>query len=391
MNSVTVEGSTLAAALKPMLMVIERRNTIPILSYVALRATSADLTVSGTDLDIEISTSIDIIDQAGEFHVCLDARTLYGIANQAGPAPVRMTRTSQEQKSGSGKKYTVETVDIDVADGDAKYSVQPLPVTDYPEMKSGKFDPVETFTNGRLAALLDKVSPCVSSEETRYYLNGVCWQWRDGSALFVATDGHRLATATYGSPDDPDAKMSVIIPRKTVGVIQALTKGKDVAVAGMDGGKVDAARGHTHLKFAFGRTVIVSKTIDGTFPDWKRVIPAANEHIIEFDRERTRAALNRVAMMTSDRGRAVRIQADNDGTAHLSVKSPDYGEASAKTFAAWPKATNTTEFGFNAHYFRQAIGNGPGSFRLRFADAGSPFLIEDSDEEMTRVLMPMRV
>lgn len=390
MKSVTVEGRTLAAALKPMLLVIERRNTIPILSYAMLRVTAAELTISGTDLDIEISTAIDIIDQTEEFDICLPARTLFDIAAQAGPAPVKLSVMSQQSKSAKGDPYWSDTVEIDVADGDAKYSMQPLPATDFPTMKAGAWAPIESFTNGRLAALLEKVSPCISTEETRYYLNGVCWQWAGGSSLFVATDGHRLATAKYGSHVDPDAAMSIIIPRKTVNVIQTLAKGKDVAIAGMNGGKLETAT--THLSFTFGRTVIVSKTIDGTFPDWQRVVPKANQYVIEFDRERTRAALNRVAMMSSEQGRAVRIHADNDGNARLGVKSPDHGEASAKTFAPWPKATNTTEFGFNATYFRQVIGNGPGSFRLRFADAGSPFLIEDdADEEMTRVLMPMRV
>lgn len=387
MNSVTIEGRTLAAALKLMLKVTERRNTIPILGYVSIAASGSELKIAGTDLDIEISTVIDIIDLTGEFSICLPAHTLFDIADRAGPAPVKMTIRREEGKSPRGESRFTDHVDIDVADGDAKYSIHPLPALDFPRMSlPGKLAPIENFTNGRLAALLEKVSPCVSSEETRYYLNGVCWQWQGGSSLFVATDGHRLATACYGSPDDPDATMSIIIPRKTVGVLMAMTKGKDVAVS-----RLAREGGSDFLSFTFGRTVIVSKTIDGTFPDWRRVVPTANEYVLEFDRERALAALDRVAMMSSERGRAVRVRADNDGTAHLSVNSPDHGEASAKTFAPWPKKTNTTEFGFNASYFRQVIGKGPGSFRLRFADAGSPFLIEDNDTEMTRVLMPMRV
>jgi len=240
MKSVTVEGRTLAAALKPMLLVIERRNTIPILSYVALKATSADLKIAGTDLDIEASTEIDVIDQSGEFDVCVPARTLFDIASQAGPATVKLSVSSQKQKTHDGKDYTAETVEIDVADGDARYTVHPLPTSDFPWLKPDlKFEPIESFTNGRLAALLEKVSPCISTEETRYYLNGVCWQIQGGSSRFTSTDGHRLASACYGSPDDPDAALSVIIPRKTVAVIQALTKGKDVTVAAPAADKVD--------------------------------------------------------------------------------------------------------------------------------------------------------
>lgn len=386
-DNITVEGRTLADAMKPALFVIERRNTIPILSYVRLCLSGSELQITGTDLDIEISTFVDVIDASGKFEICLPAKMLHDISALAGPAPIKFTIGTRVDTRGD-KPLTLDIVKVDVADGDATYTIDsPLPASDFPEFKQVDYKPIETFTNGRLAELLEKVSPCISTEEVRYYLNGVAWQYSGGICRFTTTDGHRLASANYGKVDDDSAAMSVIIPRKTVQLLQNFGRGKDIAVSGASAEKED----YRFLAFTHGRVSIRSKTIDGTYPDWRRVVPTENKTVIEFDREQLRSALGRVTAISTERGRAVRVYADNDGQAILSVRNADYGEATAKTFAKWPVGTNTTEFGFNARYLRDMVGKGGGSFRLRFENAGSPFLIENDDEELIRVLMPMRV
>lgn len=386
-SSITVEGRTLADALKPLLFVVERRNTIPILSYVRLSVVGSELHLTGTDLDIVISNVVDMIDASGKFDICLPSKILHDICALAGPSPVKFTIGTRVDSRGD-KPFTLDIVSVDVADGDAVYTIDsPLPASDFPDFKQVEYKHIETFTNGRLSELLEKVSPCISTEETRYYLNGVAWQYRDGACRFTTTDGHRLASARYGKTDDENASMSVIIPRKTVQLLQSFGRGKDVVVAGGSSEKED----YRFLSFTYGCIRVLSKTIDGTFPDWRRVVPTDNKAIIEFDREQLRNALGKVTAIASERGRAVRIFADNDGSARLSVRNSDCGEATARTFAKWPAGTNTTEFGFNASYLKQAVGKGSGAFRMRFEDAGSPFLIEDNDEEMTRVLMPMRI
>jgi len=380
---VIVEGRSLAAAMKKINLVVEKRTTIPILTTVRLLSSGVGLVLRGTDLDMEITTDVDLIDGDGDTDVCLPAHLLEKIARQAGPALVRIEAGEYRAK-------------IDVADGDATYEVQGYPSSDYPELSSGAWTPIESFTNGRLASILDRVSTCISTEETRYYLNGVNWSIDTFGRCMTATDGHRLASARYDTDGD-DKPMSVIIPYGAVRVLRKLAKGKDVGVN-------RSTDERHHLEFWIGSTHLVTKTIDGTFPDWRRVVPKETPHAIEFDADLLRTALERVTMMASENGRAVRIYRGEDGTAHLSIKNADSGEGHAKAFATWPDVpadpnnpdfrgtiAGFSSFGFNAAYLKAALGNNHGRFILRFADSGSPFIVDDGDEEMTRVLMPMRV
>lgn len=392
----TVEGRTLAAAMKTInLVVMKGRNSIPILTMVRLtRARGEQLRLTGTDLDLEISTTVDLMDVGVEFDVCVNAATLGRIASQAGPAPVKITPSPSDPKHKD--KFNPDLVLIDVADGDASYSLQSLPATDFPDFpETPEWKPLETFTNGRLATLLDKVSPCISTEEIRYYLNGVCWSADTFGRHFTTTDGHRLASCRYDQASGGEPS-SIIIPRRSVTVLSKIAKGKDAAVSG--------AQDNMRLRFEIGSTTLLTKTIDGTFPDWRRVVPKDVPHTITFDADLLRQAVERVTMLSSERGRAVRIYQGPDGTAYIGVNNPDKGEATAKAFAEWPEVPTAkvnpdrpgyvagfNSFGFNAVYLRQAIGRTPGKFTLRFADSGSPFIVDDGDEEMTRVLMPMRV
>jgi DNA polymerase-3 subunit beta len=285
---------------------------------------------------------------------------------------------------------------IDVADGDATYEVQGYPSSDYPELSSGAWTPVENFTNGRLASILDRVSTCISTEETRYYLNGVNWSIDTFGRCMTATDGHRLASARYDTDGD-DKPMSVIIHYGAVKVLRKLAKGQDVGVN-------RSTDERHHLEFWIGSTRLVTKTIDGTFPDWRRAVTKETPHAIDFDANLLRTALERVTMMASESDRAVRIYRGEDGKAALSIKNADSGEGHAKAFATWPnvpadpkesaerhRPPTYSSFGFNASYLKAALGNNHGRFILRFADSNSPFIVDDGDEEMTRVLMPMRV
>ena len=360
-DSITVEGRTLAAALKPILLAIERRNTIPILSCVKLAGLGNELVLTGTDLDIEISTTIDLIARDGDFILtCVPAKVLYDIAKSAGPAPMEITYHPKHKEKDEQRGGTITVgpkISINVADGDAVYTdIQAYAASDYPAMQSDDYEFMENFTNGRLAMLLEKVIPCISTEETRYYLNGVNWSRKDGTSHMAATDGHRLTATRYGLTDAGEAAFDLIIPAKTARLVAKLTEGKDVGIRGRryDKPKDNQPRNtdmdRRFLQFVFGRTAIRSKTIDGTFPDYRRVIPKREEavHKIEFDRDHLRAALDRVSFMTTERGRAARIHLGVDGKTWLSIKTPDTGDATAKTFAAWPAEHTATQIGFNS-------------------------------------------
>ena len=377
MDFVTVEGRTLKHALRPIIDVIERRNTIPILGYVRLTFSGSALKIEGTDLDIMVITSIDVIDGEGEWSICIDSRTLDGIAGVAGVMPVRIERAA-EDKAGENTK-------IILGDGDAAYDLPTLPVGDFPNILSSGFDAsIDTFTNGQLAACLSKVDWCISTEETRYYLNGVFWEIGSSGRSFVATDGHRLSACRYSA--DAGNNPGYIIPRKTVVVLTKHLAGKDVEVFG-DLGKPTA------LEFRGGGFVIRSKMIDGTFPDYRRVIPGAGSFSFILKRGELIEAIARSAVINGKgRGRAIRFH-NHEGRIAIERKNPDNGTAKVKTSAAWPTAEKRAapDFGFNGGYFLDIARNCEGDLSVEMIDAASPFKIKDADPTMTRIIMPMRV
>lgn len=366
----TVEGRTLANALKIAVAVIGRRNTIRVLSYVKLTTLKDSLRIQATDLDIELTTHIDMIDRQGSEDICLPATHLYRIAKAAGPANITI--------KPDGESLTR----IEIDGGDAVFDVSPIKARDYPELQfyMPAITTEERFTNGRLSQLLAKVSVAVSSEETRYYLNGVAWQSNGEQRTLVATDGHRLLAARYAK-DESAQTFSHIIPRKTVALLQRFTTGKDAT----------AAASGMKAAFSWDRTVLRSKLIDGTFPDWRRVVPRFEDtaHNLVINRERIKQAIERVSIMFTEQGRAVRIH-EKDGMANLAVKNADIGNASMSTFSPWPKGM--PDIGVNINYLRSAIEgcSGP-DITITATNNGAPVRIADMDEEMTRIVMPMRV
>lgn len=366
---VTIEGRALKQAMRLVTAVIERRNSIPILSHVRLSLDTDGLKITGTDLDIEATATIDVIDGAGEWSACLPANVLASIARVSGIAPVQ-----------------IEPNGVITIDGDAAtYELQTLPVSDFPDLSGTRGKLIETFTNGMLAEALDKVSWCISTEETRYYLNGVCWEARPDGRRFVATDGHRLALCRYSK--DETEPFSRIIPRKTVVILSKHFAGKDVAIFATDKDTV--------IEIAAPGMTVRTKLIDGTYPNVDRVIPREDElkHAFIFKREEIITAVDKAqAIDRSGSGCAVRFFNDNDRVA-IERKRPDFGSAKVATSVAWPngKSERPDAFAFNGRYIREIANACQGDITLCMIDSGSPFAITDADETMTRVLMPMRV
>lgn len=369
---VTVEGRTLRDAMKPLNAVITPKCTIPVLSCVMLKLGAKGMTLFGTDLDIQITTTIDVIDGAGDWSVCIDAKTLASIARIAGVTPVRI-----ELKDGD-PAYAL----ISLGDGEVSYTVPLGPsIDDMPMIGGGRAASIEKFTNGMLPATFAKVAWAISTEETRYYLNGVCWQIRPDGRRMVATDGHRLAACRY-SPDGADEAVSYLIPRKTIGLITAHLGGSDI--------EIFATKNPIALDFVAPGITIRSKLIDGSYPDIDRVIPKPEEQKYRFDLKRPEivTALDQVMALDGRNGRGVRFLGA-DGRLTLERRSVDFGTAKVKTSSPWDESA--PEFGFNARYLREMVAPCQGEIGLHMVDAGSPFAISDEDRSMTRILMPMRV
>lgn len=370
---VILERSNLLKSLNHVHRVVERRNTIPILSNVLLNASGAVLEMKATDLDLEITEATPAnVEQAGATTV--PAHLLYDIVRKLPDGAEVMLRTDEDGNAMS------------VVSGRSSFRLQCLPQSDFPELTAGSFSHIFRLDSAALKGLIDKTQFAISTEETRYYLNGIYFHTIETGGKLklraVATDGHRLARAEIEAPAGSEGMPGVIIPRKTVNELQKLVDQPDVAVA--------TELSDTKIRFTIGGVVLTSKLIDGTFPDYQRVIPTGNDKALVIDRATFASAVDRVSTISSERGRAVKLSI-SDGQLTLTVNNPDSGSATEELAADY--SSDPIEIGFNARYLLDVSGQlSGGDARFLLADAGSPTLIQDTaDENALYVLMPMRV
>ncbi|MFU0506838.1 DNA polymerase III subunit beta [Pseudaminobacter sp. NGMCC 1.201702] len=370
---VILERSNLLKSLNHVHRVVERRNTIPILSNVLLNAEGASLEMKATDLDLEVTeATAATVEQGGSTTV--PAHLLYDIVRKLPEGAEVMLKTDEDGNAMS------------VISGRSSFRLQCLPQSDFPELSAGSFSHIFRLESAALKGLIDKTQFAISTEETRYYLNGIYFHAieSDGKLKLrsVATDGHRLARAEMDAPAGTEGMPGVIIPRKTVSELQKLVDDPDVAVT--------TELSDTKIRFTIGSVILTSKLIDGTFPDYQRVIPTGNDKKLVIDRETFARAVDRVSTISSERGRAVKLSI-SDGQVTLAVNNPDSGSAVEEVAADY--SSDPIEIGFNAKYLLDVTAQLSGSeTRFMLADAGSPTLIHDtSDENALYVLMPMRV
>jgi len=370
---VIIERSNLLKSLNHVHRVVERRNTIPILSNVLLSAEGASLEMKATDLDLEINEATAAsVEQGGATTV--PAHLLYDIVRKLPEGAEVMLKTDESGNSMS------------VISGRSSFKLQCLPQSDFPQLSAGKFPHIFRLDSAALKWLIDKTQFAISTEETRYYLNGIYLHTHETGGKLklraVATDGHRLARAEVDAPAGSEGMPGIIIPRKTVSEVQKLVDNPDVAVT--------TEVSDTKMRLTIGSVIITSKLIDGTFPDYQRVIPTGNDKKLTIDRQTFASAVDRVSTISSERGRAVKLSI-GDGQVVLAVNNPDSGSATEEIAADY--TADPIEIGFNARYLLDVAAQLSGSeARFLLADAGSPTLIQDtSDDQALYVLMPMRV
>ncbi len=378
---VTVERAQLVKSLTHVHRVVERRNTIPILSNVLLRAEGGELKLKATDLDLEVSEAVPaMVEEPGATTV--PAHMIYDIV----------------RKLPDGAQVELATrpdgATLDIRSGRSKFALQMLPESDFPDLTAGTFSHRFQLPAADLKRLVDRTWFAISTEETRYYLNGIYFHAvsSGGDLKFraVATDGHRLAQAEMVAPHGCEGMPGVIVPRKTVGEIQKLVDGPEAEVT------VELSDSKIRLTFAgkgedaAGGIVLTSKLIDGTFPDYGRVIPQGNDKEMKVDRDDFAAAVDRVSTISSERGRAVKLTVA-EGRLILSVTNPDSGSATEELAVEYDD--EALDIGFNSRYLldiASQLETDTAVFRL--ADPGSPTLIQDlGSENALYVLMPMRV
>jgi DNA polymerase III subunit beta len=370
---VTVEQSLLLKALGHVHRVVERRNTIPILGNVLLRAKDGQLALKATDLDLDI---VDVIpaEIAMEGSTTVPAHVLHDIVRKLSDG----AQVSFEQDGQAGQ--------VIVRSGRSRFSLQTLPETDFPDLSLGEMSHHFEIGAGEFRRLIEKTQFAISTEETRYYLNGIYLHVNgaDAGAVLraVATDGHRLALADVAAPAGAEGMPGIIIPRKTVSELQKLLSEADQ--------RVMIELSSVKIRFSIGAALLTSKLIDGTFPDYMRVIPQRNDKFLTVERDDFARSVDRVSTISSERGRAVKF-ALGDGKLTLSVHNPDAGQAIEELSVDYE--ASPLEIGFNAKYLLDIISQLEGDTALlKLADAGSPTLLQDREGASNLyVLMPMRV
>ncbi|MBX7540476.1 DNA polymerase III subunit beta [Qipengyuania sphaerica] len=371
----TIERATLLRCLSHVQSVVERRNTIPILSNVLIEAEGNGLKVMATDLDLQVVEHIAAASVESEGAITVSAHLLFDIA----------------RKLPEGSQVSLETAEnrMDVKAGRSRFKLPTLPRDDFPVIVEGDLPTSFSLPAKTLAELIDRTRFAISTEETRYYLNGIFLHVSDEDQPVLkaaATDGHRLARFTLARPEGAEGMPDVIVPRKAVAELRKLLDEK------MDG-DVQVDLSASKIRFTLGGeggVVLTSKLIDGTFPDYSRVIPTGNDKLLKIDPKSFFAGVDRVATIATEKTRAVKMGLDKDKVT-LTVTSPDNGTASEELAAQY--GSDGFEIGFNAGYLKDILSQiDSDEVEIHLADAGAPTLIRKNDDSPALyVLMPMRV
>lgn len=369
---VIAERAALLKSLGHVQSVVERRNTIPILANLLLRGGEDGLSLSATDLDIEAIVRMDArVEAPGT--ITISAQTLYEIVRKL--------------PDGSEVSLTLdpETQRVSVSAGRSRFALATLPADDFPVMATDSYDHQFEMTGGVLRRLFEKTRFAISTEETRYYLNGVYLHVHGEGAQTlraVATDGHRLARLDTPLPHGAEGMPGIIVPRKTVNELVKLLDDDDQVV--------QVAASETKIRVTAGRTVLTSKVIDGQFPDYTRVIPSNNDKTLTADAALFAGAVDRVATVSAEKSRAVKLVLEEDRLT-LSVNAPDSGTADEEMIVAYGDEPLT--IGFNAKYLLEIVGQIERENAIfEMLDPGGPTLVrEEGDDAAVYVVMPMRV
>ena len=364
----TIERATLLKSLGHVQSVVERRNTIPILSNVLIEARDdGSIRLMATDLDLQVDESVPAqVTQAGATTV--SAHTFFDIVR-------KLPEGSQVELSASEGK-------MQVVAGRARFNLSTLPRDDFPVIAEGELPTRFELPAATLRQIIDKTRFAISSEETRYYLMGIFLHVADDKLKAAATDGHRLARVTVDKPEGADGMPDVIIPKKCVVELRKLLDEVE--------GTAEVSLSPTKVRFGLGSAVLTSKLIDGTFPDYNRVIPTANDKLLNLDPKSFMAGVDRVATIASEKTRAVKMAVDRDKIT-LSVTSPENGLAVEEIAADY--GSDNIEIGFNARYLMDILAQIEGdTVEVHLADASAPTLLRENDKSNALyVLMPMRV
>ena len=369
----TIERAAFLKSLTHVQSIVERRNTIPILSNVLLKAGDGRLRLTATDLDLEIVEDVPADISSGGATTA-PAHLMHDIVRKLPDG----SQLEIEQGPDDGR--------LSILSGRSRFTLQTLPPDDFPDLAAGDLEHNFSISASDLKMMIDKTRFAISTEETRYYLNGIfmhaAGEGGDIKMRAVATDGHRLARAEVACPQGAGEMPGVIVPRKTVLEVIKLIGDAD--------GNIDISLSDAKIRFSFNGLVLTSKLIDGTFPDYERVIPQNNDKMLEVDRRLFSQAVDRVSTVSAEKGRAIKLSINPDRVV-LTVNNPDSGTAEEELAATY--SSEPVDVGFNSQYLLDIASQLDGdTANFLLLDSGSPTIVTDTaNTNVLYVLMPMRV
>lgn len=368
-----IERSHLLKSLGHVQSVVEKRGTIAVLSNVKIETKNDVVELTATDMDLAMVEKVPAtVGKGGATTV--PAHMFYDIVRKL-PEGAQI----ECSVSDDGAKMTIRS-------GQSRFSLGCLPIEDFPVMADGDLSHNFTLKAAECRVLVEKPSFAISNEETRYYLNGIYLHAAGTGAgkvlRAVATDGHRLARIEVALPAGADKMPGVIVPRKAIHEVKKLIEGSE--------GDVHISLSDTKIRVVSGNAILVSKLIDGNFPDYERVIPAGNDKIMEVDCKKFTEAVDRVSVISSEKSRAIKFHLEG-GKLTLSASSTEHGTASEEIDVTY--SSTTLEVGFNSRYMLEMMSQIEGdTAQFLLSDGASPAIVRDTgDVGSLYVIMPMRV
>jgi DNA polymerase-3 subunit beta len=349
--------------------IVERKNTIPILANVLLEASKNQVNLLATDLDVGLRSRCEAtVGKPGT--LTLPAKKLFEIVNALPDTEIRI----EEDKGGKS---------VTVAADRFESRMQMLPASEFPTPPQEGGSAEASLPGGALKRMISHTRFAITSEDTRYFLNGAQLVLRPDSMSMVATDGHRLAYISVHESPGKSAKTEVLLPRKTLNEVARLIDG---------GGSIEFSQGENHLFFRADGRLLISRKIDANFPAYERVIPKANDKKIEFDRDRLASAVRRVRLLSNERSKAVKFVIGKDQV-EITSSTPEVGEAHEVLPVEF--GGGSMQICFNADYvdnFLSVVETE--GVQLEFKDEMSQAVVKPIGAEgydYTYVIMPMRI
>ena len=363
----SLQREVLLKPLAQVVNVVERRQTLPVLANLLVRVQGGQLSLTGTDLEVEM-VARTVVDDAQDGETTIPARKLFEIVRA-------LADGSKVTISQSGDKVTVQA-------GRSRFSLASLPANDFPSVDEVEAMERVSVPEAALKELIERTAFAMAQQDVRYYLNGLLFDLRADALRCVATDGHRLALCEASLDGGNASKRQIIVPRKGVQELQRLLEGGDRTL--------ELELGRNHIRVKRDDVTFTSKLIDGKFPDYEAVIPIGADREVKIDREVLRAALQRASILSNEKYRGVRVEV-SPGQLKISAHNPEQEEAQEEVEA--DTHVDALAIGFNVNYLLDALG----ALRdehvvLLLRDANSSALVRGADNQHARhVVMPLRL